>query len=48
LREHLKFASAAIRARMDNRQAIPERNVVRADIIMAPLDFITEIIQANH
>jgi hypothetical protein len=33
---------------MENSQAIPERNVVRVDIMVAPLDFIAEIIQANH
>jgi hypothetical protein len=39
---------AATRAKVENRQAIPEKNVVRADIMQVPLDFIIEIIQANH
>jgi len=33
---------------MENRQVIPEMNIVRADIMVAPLDFIAEMIQANH
>lgn len=39
---------AATRARVENRQAIPERSVVKAKITVAPLDIIYEIIQANH
>jgi hypothetical protein len=39
---------AATRAKVENRQAIPERNVLRADIMVAPLDFIAKIIQTNH
>jgi hypothetical protein len=39
---------AATRAKFENRQAIPKRNVLKADIIVAPLDFIAEIIQTNH
>jgi hypothetical protein len=39
---------AATKAKVENRQAIPERNVVRVDIMVAHLDFIAEIIQANH
>jgi len=31
-----------------NRQVLPEMNVLRANIMRAPLDFIAEIIQANH
>jgi hypothetical protein len=38
----------AIRARVENMQAIRKRNVVRANIMVAPLDFVAEIIQANH
>jgi hypothetical protein len=34
--------------KVSNRQALPKRNELRADIIRAPLDFIAEIIQANH
>jgi hypothetical protein len=29
---------------VENKQAIPERSVVRADIMVAPLDIIYEII----
>jgi hypothetical protein len=31
-----------------NRPVIAERNVVRADIVVAPLDSIQEIIQTYH
>jgi hypothetical protein len=36
---------AASRAKIMNRPVIPERNVVQANIIDAPLDGIHEIIQ---
>jgi len=39
---------AASRAKIINRPIIPERNVVRADIMVAPLDGICEIIQTYH
>jgi hypothetical protein len=39
---------ATTRARMDSRKVIPERNIVRADIMVAPLDFIAQLIQDNH
>jgi hypothetical protein len=39
---------ATTRARIANRQAIPERNVVRADVLVAPLDVIDDIIQTYH
>jgi hypothetical protein len=35
-------------ARIDNRQAIPERNVVCANVRVAPLDIIADIIQTYH
>jgi hypothetical protein len=35
-------------AKVANRQALPERNVLKANILRAPLDFIAEIIQAYH
>jgi hypothetical protein len=35
---------AASKARIANRPAIPERNVVRADVLVAPLDVIDDII----
>jgi hypothetical protein len=31
-----------------NRAVIPERNVIRADIMVAPLNDIHEIIQTSH
>jgi hypothetical protein len=33
---------------MENRQVIPERNILRVDIMVAPLDFIAQMIQDNH
>jgi hypothetical protein len=39
---------AATRARMENTQVIPERNILRADIMVAPLDFIAQMIQDNQ
>jgi hypothetical protein len=48
VRQRTKGGIAATRDRMENRQVIPERNIVRADIMVAPLDFIAEMIQANH
>jgi hypothetical protein len=29
---------------MENRKAIPERNVLRADVMVTPLDYIADII----
>jgi len=29
---------------MENKQVIPERNILKADIIVAPLDFIAQMI----
>jgi hypothetical protein len=39
---------AALRAKIMNRSVITERNVVRADIMVAPLDSIHDIIQTYH
>jgi hypothetical protein len=39
---------ASTMAKVANRQALPKGNVLRANIVRAPLDFIVEIIQANH
>jgi len=47
VRQRTKEGIAATRARVENRQAIPEKSVVRADIMVAHLDIIYEIIQAN-
>jgi hypothetical protein len=39
---------AASLAKMEIKQAIPERNVLRADVMVVPLDYIVEIIRDNH
>jgi hypothetical protein len=39
---------AVLRAKIMNRSVIAERNVVRSDIIVAPLDSIHDIIQTYH
>jgi hypothetical protein len=44
----MKEGIATTRDRMENWQVNPERNIVRGDITVAPLDFIAEMIQANH
>jgi hypothetical protein len=33
---------------VENKQAVPERNVLRANMMVAPLDFIADIIRDNH
>jgi hypothetical protein len=33
---------------MDSRQVLPERNILRADLVNAPLNFIAQLIQDNH
>jgi hypothetical protein len=38
---------ATTRARIENRQAIPKRNVVRANVMVAPLDIIADIIHVS-
>jgi hypothetical protein len=48
VRQMTKEGIAATRDCMENRQVIPKRNIVRADIMVAALDFIVEMIQANH
>lgn len=35
-------------AKIENRQVIPERNVLRTDVLVGPLDFIAELIRDNH
>jgi hypothetical protein len=42
--QRTKEDMAVSRARIINRPVILERNVVRADIMVAPLDIISEII----
>jgi hypothetical protein len=48
VRQRIEEGIAATMDHMTNQQVIPERNIVRADIMVAPLDFIAEMIQANH
>jgi hypothetical protein len=33
---------------MDSRQVLPERNILIADLVDAPLNFIAQLIQDNH
>jgi hypothetical protein len=46
--QRTKEGSAASKARIANRPVIPERNVVKADVMVAPLDVISEIIQTYN
>jgi hypothetical protein len=39
---------AATRARMETRLVIIERNVLKADVMVLPFDFIDQMIQENH
>jgi hypothetical protein len=48
VRQRTAEAVNATLAKVENKQAIPERNVLKADISVAPLDFIAEIIRDNH
>jgi hypothetical protein len=48
VRQRKEEVLVANRTRIENRQAIPERNVVRADVMVAPLDIIADIIQTYH
>jgi len=34
--------------KVENRQAIPERNILRTDVMVTPLDYIAKIICDNH
>jgi hypothetical protein len=38
----------ATRARVEHRQVIIERNVIRADVMVSPFSFIDQMIQENH
>jgi hypothetical protein len=40
VRQRTNEGIAATRARMANKQLIPERNILIPDIMVAPLDFI--------
>jgi hypothetical protein len=48
VRQRTDEGIATTRARMENKQVIPERNILRANIMVAPLDFIAQMIQDNH
>jgi hypothetical protein len=48
VRQRIEEGIVAFRARIANRPAIPERNVVRADVLVAPMDVIDDIIQTYH
>jgi hypothetical protein len=48
VRRRTEEGHAATMAKLANRQALVERNVLRVDIMRPPLDFIAEIIEANH
>jgi hypothetical protein len=48
VRQRIKEDITAFRARIMSWAVIPERNVIRADIIVAPLDDIHKIIQTYH
>jgi hypothetical protein len=48
VRQRIEEDVAAFRARIMNRAVIPERNVIRTDLLVAPLDSINDIIQTYH
>jgi hypothetical protein len=48
VRQRTKEDVAASKAKIMNKPVIPKRNVVKADILIAPLDVISEIIQTCH
>ncbi len=48
VRQRIEEGNATSRAKIANRPVIPEQNVVRADILVAPLDFINEILQTYN
>jgi hypothetical protein len=48
VRQRTEEDVAAFRARIMHRAVIPERNFIRANIMVAPLDSIHEIIQTYH
>jgi hypothetical protein len=43
----MEEARATSLAKVENRQVVPERNVLSADVIVVPLDFIAAIIRDN-
>jgi hypothetical protein len=48
VRQRTEEGQAATMAKVANKQALTKRNVLKADIMRPPLDFIAEIIEANH
>jgi hypothetical protein len=48
VRQRTKGDRAALRAKIIDRPVIAERNVVRSDILVAPLDCIHDTIQTYH
>jgi hypothetical protein len=48
VRQRTEEGNAASRAKIANRSVIPKRNVVRADVMVGPLDVISEIIQTYN
>jgi len=48
VRQRTEGDLVALRAKIMDRPVIVERNVIRADIMVAPLDSIHEIIQTYH
>jgi hypothetical protein len=48
VRQRTKGDRTALRAKIMDRTVIAERNVVRSDIMVAPLDSIHDIIQTYH
>jgi hypothetical protein len=48
VRRRTEEGSTASRSKIANRPIIPERNVVRADVMVAPLDVTREIIQTYN
>jgi hypothetical protein len=48
VRQRIDDGLETTRARMEHKQMIIERNVVRADVMIAPFDFIDRLIWENH
>jgi hypothetical protein len=48
VQQRIEEGNAASRAKVANMPVIPEQNVVRTDIMVAPLDVISEIIQTYN
>jgi hypothetical protein len=48
VRQRIEEGITVSRAKIANRPTIPERNVVRADVLVATLDVIDDIIQTYH